>query len=309
MFCGYRTEFGAEPDAQVCPVCLGLPAPCPSPPGGHRGDHPHRTRADCRIAEWCRFARKNYFYPDMPKNFQISPVRRAAVRGRMARRRGRWRDRARGHRARPPRGGTGKTLHVGGATGRIHGAAESLVDYNRAGIPLVEIVTKPIPGTGALAPVVARTYVTELRDLVRGLGALRRADRAGLVAVRREHIAEPARPGVGHPYRNEERQLTAQRRARRAVGDDPAGEHPRKRWPDRPGDAAFPRGDGRHDTGAQQGGGDRLSVLPRTRPRATCAGPGLGWRSCGRHCPSRPASTGSGCRIRGASRTGRCRLR
>jgi aspartyl-tRNA(Asn)/glutamyl-tRNA(Gln) amidotransferase subunit B len=65
---------------------------------------------------------------------------------------------------------TGKSLHVGGATGRIHGATESLVDYNRAGIPLVEIVTKPIPGTGALAPEVARAYVTELRDVLRSLG-------------------------------------------------------------------------------------------------------------------------------------------
>jgi aspartyl-tRNA(Asn)/glutamyl-tRNA(Gln) amidotransferase subunit B len=65
---------------------------------------------------------------------------------------------------------TGKTLHVGGATGRIHGATESLVDYNRAGIPLVEIVTKPVPGTGALAPAVARAYVTELREVIRGLG-------------------------------------------------------------------------------------------------------------------------------------------
>ncbi len=65
---------------------------------------------------------------------------------------------------------TGKSLHVGGATGRIHGADYSLVDYNRAGIPLVEVVTKPIPGTGALAPVVARTYVTELRELLRALG-------------------------------------------------------------------------------------------------------------------------------------------
>src|SRR5207247_10453173 len=64
---------------------------------------------------------------------------------------------------------TGKTLHVGGATGRIHGATESLVDYNRAGIPLVEIVTKPVPGTGARAPQVARVYVTELRDVVRTL--------------------------------------------------------------------------------------------------------------------------------------------
>jgi len=65
---------------------------------------------------------------------------------------------------------TGKTLHVGGATGRIHGATESLVDYNRAGIPLVEIVTKPIVGTGAKAPLVARAYVTELRDVIRSLG-------------------------------------------------------------------------------------------------------------------------------------------
>ncbi len=64
---------------------------------------------------------------------------------------------------------TGKSLHVGGATGRIHGADHSLVDYNRAGIPLVEVVTKPVPGTGALAPVVARAYVTELRDLLRAL--------------------------------------------------------------------------------------------------------------------------------------------
>jgi aspartyl-tRNA(Asn)/glutamyl-tRNA(Gln) amidotransferase subunit B len=65
---------------------------------------------------------------------------------------------------------TGKSLHMGGATGRIHGADYSLVDYNRAGIPLVEVVTKPVPGTGALAPVVARAYVTELRDLLRTLG-------------------------------------------------------------------------------------------------------------------------------------------
>src|SRR5207342_2939008 len=64
---------------------------------------------------------------------------------------------------------TGKSLHVGGATGRIHGADYSLVDYNRAGIPLIEIVTKPVAGTGALAPEVAKAYVSALRDLLRAL--------------------------------------------------------------------------------------------------------------------------------------------
>ena len=65
---------------------------------------------------------------------------------------------------------TGKSLHVGGATGRIHGADHSLVDYNRAGIPLIEIVTRPIMGAGGKAPAVARAYVAQLRDLIVALG-------------------------------------------------------------------------------------------------------------------------------------------
>ncbi len=84
---------------------------------------------------------------------------------------------------------TGKSLHVGGATGRIHGADYSLVDYNRAGIPLIEIVTKPITGTGAAAPLVARAYVAQLRDLLLGARRLRRADGAGLAALRRQPVA------------------------------------------------------------------------------------------------------------------------
>src|SRR5215831_16218025 len=177
MFCGCPARFGGEPNSLVCPVCLGLPG---SLPVTNRAAIEYTIRIglalNCTIADWCRFARKNYFYPDMPKNFQISqydeplctngwlevPVGDPGADGGI----------------RPVRVGiervhleedTGKSLHVGGATGRIHGAEYSLVDYNRAGIPLVEIVTKPIPGTGADAPVAARLYVTELRDLLRSL--------------------------------------------------------------------------------------------------------------------------------------------
>src|SRR5215213_6254073 len=171
MFCGCANKFGSQPNSQVCPVCLGLPGSLPML---------NQTAVEsairiglalnCEIVPWCRFARKNYFYPDMPKNYQISQydeplctdgyldvhldgevVRIGIERVHLEE-------------------DTGKTLHVGGATGRIHGASYSLVDFNRAGIPLVEIVTKPVPGIGARAPEVAKAYVAELRDVIRTLG-------------------------------------------------------------------------------------------------------------------------------------------
>ena len=171
MFCGCSTAFGAEPNSAVCPVCLGLPG---SLPVANRTAIEYTIRIglalNCSIASWCRFARKNYFYPDMPKDFQISQYDEPLCTDG-------WLDvtvdetvvRVGIERVHLEED-TGKSLHVGGATGRIHGADYSLVDYNRAGIPLVEVVTKPVPGTGALAPVVARAYVTELRDLLRSLG-------------------------------------------------------------------------------------------------------------------------------------------
>ncbi|MBV1848758.1 Asp-tRNA(Asn)/Glu-tRNA(Gln) amidotransferase subunit GatB [Catellatospora tritici] len=171
MFCGCPTVFGAEPNTQVCPVCLGLPG---SLPVANKAAIEATIRIglalNCTIATWCRFARKNYFYPDMPKNFQISQYDEplctdgyldVEVNGETVRI---------GIERVHLEEDTGKTLHVGGATGRIHGATESLVDYNRAGIPLVEIVTKPVPGIGALAPEVAKAYVAELRDVIRTLG-------------------------------------------------------------------------------------------------------------------------------------------
>src|SRR4051794_13690906 len=172
MFCGCATVFGAEPNTQVCPVCLGLPGAMPVVNGTAVESAMRIGLAlNCSIAEWCRFARKNYFYPDMPKNYQVSqydeplcidgyldvPVPDG--------------DMYRVHIERVHlEEDTGKTLHVGGSTGRIHGATHSLVDYNRAGIPLVEIVTKPLTGTGKQAATIARAYVAELRDLLRGLG-------------------------------------------------------------------------------------------------------------------------------------------
>ncbi len=170
MFCGCPTVFGADPNSAVCPVCLGLPG---SLPVINKAAIEYTIRIglalNCSIATWCRFARKNYFYPDMPKNYQISQYDEPLCTDG-------WLDVAVGGTS--VRVGiervhleedTGKSMHVGGS-GRIHGAEYSLVDYNRAGIPLVEVVTKPIPGTGALAPAVARAYVAELRDLMRALG-------------------------------------------------------------------------------------------------------------------------------------------
>ena len=169
MFCGCSTEFGAEPNTHTCPVCLGLPGALPvANAAAIESTIKIGLALNCSIASWCRFARKNYFYPDMPKNFQISQYDEPlCVDGYLdidydgkAYRVGIERVHLEED--------TGKNTHVG-TSGRIHGAEYSLVDFNRAGIPLVEIVTKPVPGTGALAPEVARAYVTELRDLLRTL--------------------------------------------------------------------------------------------------------------------------------------------
>jgi len=171
MFCPAPAVFGEEANTSVSPVSLGLPG---SLPVVNKAAVEFAIRIGlalhCQIAETCRFARKNYFYPDVPKNYQISqfdePI---AFDG--------WLDveledgtvfRVEIERAHMEED-AGKNTHVGGATGRIHGAEYSLVDYNRAGIPLVEIVTRPIEGAGERAPEVARAYVQTLRDLFRAL--------------------------------------------------------------------------------------------------------------------------------------------
>lgn len=174
MFCGCSAEFGGEANTHVCPVCLGMPGSMPVVNAQAIESTIRMGLAlNCDIASWCRFSRKNYFYPDMPKNYQISQYDEplctngyldVTVLGSE----GPQVFRVEIERVHMEED-TGKLTHAGGA-GRIHGATHSLVDYNRAGIPLIEVVTKPITGTGSLAPDVAKAYVAELRDLMRALG-------------------------------------------------------------------------------------------------------------------------------------------
>ncbi len=163
LFCGCRNAFGEEPNTNVCPVCLGLPGSLPVI-NRRAVELALRigTSLNCR-AQRSIFHRKNYFYPDMPKDYQISqydePIN---VDG--------WLELPDGSRVGIERAhmeeDTGKTTHVGGG-GRIHEADHSLVDYNRAGVPLVEIVSRPdIRSAGQ-----ARAYVTELRSILVATGS------------------------------------------------------------------------------------------------------------------------------------------
>ena len=172
MFDAAPNVFGAQPNTMVTPTSVGLPGALPVV--NARGvEYAIRIglALGCEIAQSCRFARKNYFYPDLAKDFQTSqsdepiaydgaleiemedgsfftiPIERAHMEE-----------------------DAGKNTHIGGADGRIEGASHSLVDYNRAGVPLVESVTRPIEGAGARAPQVAAAYVRTLRDIFRALG-------------------------------------------------------------------------------------------------------------------------------------------
>ncbi len=172
MFCGCRNEFGDEPNTNVCPICIALPGALPAVNRkAVESSIAIGLALGCQIAPTGRFARKNYFYPDLAKNFQTSqydePI---AFDGSLE--------------VEIPSGAVhvinierahmeedaGKLTHIGGSTGRIQGAEYSLVDYNRAGVPLVEIVTRPVFGAGSEAPELAAAYVRSIREIVKGLG-------------------------------------------------------------------------------------------------------------------------------------------
>src|SRR4029079_10429268 len=162
LFCACRNEFGDEPNTNVCPVCLGLPGSLPVL-------NERAVEYALRVAEALHldvpehsiFSRKNYFYPDMPKNYQTSQYDEPITRDG-------WLD-VDGERVGVTRAhleeDTGKSLHVGGG-GRIHDADHSLVDYNRAGVPLLEIVSEPDIRSAEQA----KRYVEELRATLLAVG-------------------------------------------------------------------------------------------------------------------------------------------
>jgi len=171
MFCGCPVGFGGEPNTRVCPVCLGLPGALPVP-------NAYAVEAtvlaglaiECEISRWSQFHRKNYFYPDMPKDYQISQYDLPFCEG------GHLDvEVGEGDDAYTTRIGvtrihleedTGKMIHVGGSEGRIAGATHSLVDFNRAGTPLMELVTEPDIRT----PEEARRFAQKLRLIWLSLG-------------------------------------------------------------------------------------------------------------------------------------------
>ena len=217
MFDAAPNEFGGEPNVNTTPVSLGLPGALPVV---NKKAIEYAIRLglalNCKIAKSCRFARKNYFYPDLSKNFQTSQsdepiaydgyldlelddgevfrvlIERAHVEE-----------------------DAGKNTHVGGE-GRLQGATHSLVDYNRAGVPLVEIVTRPIEGAGARAPEVAAKYVQSIRDIARAIGVSEARMERGNV---RADVNVSLRPSPDAPLgtRTETKNVNSFRAVARAV--------------------------------------------------------------------------------------------
>ena len=264
LFCGCVNRFGDEPNTNVCPVCLGLPGSLPVANTAAVTFAMRLGRAlDCEV-RGATFARKNYFYPDMPKDYQISQYDQPTnVDGRLELPDGHVVGIERAHIEED----TGKTTHIGGG-GRIHDADYALVDYNRAGVPLVEIVSRPEIRTVEQA----RTYVRELRAILLAIGVSDARMEEGSMRVDANVSVRPAGSDELRT-RCEVKNLSSLRalgraiafEAQRHVGLWSSGERPRqetRHW-DEAGDRTTP--------GPVQGGRRRLSLLPGSRPGAAGA--------------------------------------
>ncbi len=207
LFCGCPNQFGSEPNTNVCPVCLGLPGSLPVVNSCAVDFAMSLGRAlHCEVRRSV-FARKNYFYPDMPKDYQVSQYDQPTnVEG--------WLELPDGTRVGIERAhieeDTGKSTHVGGG-GRIHEAGYSLVDYNRAGVPLVEIVGKPDLRNSEAA----RQYVTELRSIILAVGVSDAKMEEGSMRV--DANVSVRRPGDPFGTRCEIKNLNSLRSLGRAI--------------------------------------------------------------------------------------------
>ncbi len=270
MFCGCELSFGDEPNVHTCPVCLAHPGVLPVPnEQAIRYALQIAAALECKVAPRSIFHRKNYFYPDNPKAYQISqydiPL---ASNGKLG-------D-IRIHRAHLEEDAA-KMIHVG-ESGRIHGSGASLVDFNRGGTPLVEIVTEPDLRSASEAAEWARL----LRDDGPPARRLRRQHGGGEPALRRQRLGTPCRQrGAGDEDRVEEHEQLPLPRTRNRGGVGAAARADRGGGDGGPGDASLPPRRRHADLAALQGGGARLPLLPRARPGAAGADRGDAARGAG----------------------------
>ena len=189
MFCGCANEFGGEPNTKVCPVCLALPG---SLPVANKAAIEHMILAGlafgAEIPAFSKFDRKNYFYPDMPKDYQISQYDMPLTQGGVVRY---WLEDGTIKECRLTRihleEDTGKSTHAGSDDGRIAGSTYSLVDFNRAGVPLMECVSEPEMHSADEAV----GYLEALRRTLAAARRERRQDGRRLAALRCQRLSAP----------------------------------------------------------------------------------------------------------------------
>ncbi len=251
MFCGCRVRFGAEPNTDVCPTCLGLPGALPvTNRAAIESIMAIGLALNCDVSERSVFHRKNYFYADLPKNYQISQfdipicvgghldVDVEGVSHRVGIERAHMEE------------DTGKSTHVG-AGGRIHAAESTLLDFNRSGVPLVEIVSRP----DIYSAEQARAYAQELRSIILELGVSdARLEEGSMRFDANVSIRPQGAADLGTKV--EVKNMNSFRSLERAVdyeiaAPDRAG---RLRWRGHPGDPALGRGGRRHPFDEDQGG-------------------------------------------------------
>ena len=257
-----------------------------------------------RIAERSLFYRKNYFYPDSPEGVPDLAVRRAPVPRRLARRARRPDgDRGRALRARAPRGGRRQDDPRGRRRGRIAGSTGSVVDFNRCGTPLLEIVTEPDLRT----PEAARRFLTLLKATIQAIGVSDcDMEKGSLRCDANVSLRRPGETGLRPEGRAQEHELVPLPRARHRGRAAPPGRDLRGRRQRRAADAALRPAARRADGAALEGGGGRLPLLPRARPRADGADAELDRAAARPSCPScrrrasRASSPSSACRSQDA---------